>query len=322
VLPNAQLQYNINKYKNFRFNYITSTRQPGASQLNPIVDNTDRLNIRKGNPDLAQEYSHRFMFNFISFDPFRQTSFFSMLSFMATNNRIVNYDEFDAQGIRTTTFTNVNGVYNLNANASWGLPLKAIKSNLNINTNLGQSRNVNFVNSKRNIINNFSAGQEFSLNFVNKKTLDITLGTNISYNRVNYSLTKESNTNYWNQEYSLDANIYFPHGFSLASEFTFNRNTGYATGFNTNVALWNAGIAKQLFKNKKGEVRLQVFDILNENIGISRNANQNYIEDVSSRVLNRYFMLSFTYNISRFAGKNAPVPQQGNIKVVGERVRM
>jgi hypothetical protein len=322
LLPNAQLQYNINKYRNLRFMYNTLTRQPSASHLNPIIDNTDRLNIRQGNPDLAQEYIHRLQLNFMSFDPFRQTSFFAMMSFTGTNNKIVNYDEFDAQGIRKTSYVNVDGVYNLSATISGGMPLRAIKSNLNTNTNITQTRNVNFVNASKNVINNLGIGQELSLNFLHKEVIDLTAGTNISYNRVHYSLTKESNTNYWNQEYNLDANIYFPHGFSLANEFTFTRNTGYATGFNTNVALWNAGIAKQLFKSKKGEVRLQVFDILNQNVGITRNANHNYIEDVSSRILNRYFMVSFTYNISRFAGKSVPAQTPGNIKVIGERVRM
>jgi hypothetical protein len=65
-----------------------------------------------------------------------------------------------------------------------------------------------------------------------------------------------------------------------------------------------------------------MFDILNENVGISRNTNQNYIEDVYSKVLNRYLLMSFTYNISRFAGKGAPVQKGSNIKVVGERNRM
>ena len=241
---------------------------------------------------------------------------------MATNNKIVNYDEFDAQGVRKTTFTNADGVYNAIANISWGIPIKAIKSNLNTNTMIMQSRNVNFVDGSKNVVNNASIAQEVSLNFVHKNALDITLGTNVSYNRAHYSLTSAANTNYWNQEYNVDANIYLPHGFSIASEFSFTRNTGYATGFNTNVSLWNAGIAKQLFKNKKGEIRLQVYDILNENISISRSANQNYIEDVSSKILNRYFLLSFTYNISRFAGKSVPPQGPGNIKVIGERTRM
>jgi hypothetical protein len=321
LLPNAQFQYSINRYKNIRFNYNTYTRQPSASQLNPIIDNTDRLNIRQGNPNLDQEYNHRLQLNYVAFDPFRNTSFFTMVNLTSTNNRIVNFDRINAQGIRTTSFTNVDGVYSLNGTVSWGFPLKAIKSNLNSNTNIMQSRNINFVDGSKNVINNTSIAQELQLNLVNKEALDITLGTNVSYNRVNYSLTKAANTNYWNQEYSLDANIYFPYGFSLASEYSFTRNTGYADGFNTNVSLWNAGIAKQLFKNKKAEVRLQVFDILNQNIGITRNANQNYIEDVSSRILNRYFLVSFTYNISRFGGKSVP-PQQQGIKVVGERVRM
>jgi len=75
---------------------------------------------------------------------------------------------------------------------------------------------------------------------------------------------------------------------------------------------------KQVFKNKKGEFRLQVYDILSQNIGISRSSNQNYIEDLSYNVLKRFWQLSFTYNISRFAGKNiaAPGSRKSNIQVI------
>jgi hypothetical protein len=151
--------------------------------------------------------------------------------------------------------------------------------------------------------------------------LDLSVGANIIYNAVRYSLPGQENTNYWDQQYSLDLNLYFPKGFSLASEFSFTHKSGYAPGFNTDVALWNMGIAKQLFKNKKGEIKAQVFDILNENVGVARNANQNYIEDVQTTILTRYFLLSFTYNLSRFAGKSIP-KMNNKIQIVGEKSRM
>ncbi|HKP31283.1 MAG TPA: outer membrane beta-barrel protein [Chitinophagaceae bacterium] len=321
-LPNAGLQYNINRYKGLRFLYNTFSRQPAASQLNPIMDISDPLNIRVGNPDLSQEYNHRVQLNYNAFDPFRRTNLFIMASYTGTNNRIVNNDLVSAQGIRTTSYTNVDGAYSANAYMNWGFPVKPIKSSLNLNTNIDKSRNINFVNGAKNIINTWNIGEELNLNFIHKEALDLSLGTRVSYNGVKYSLTGQQNTNYWNQEVSLDANIYFPHGFSLASEYTFTRNTGYSNGFNTNVSLWNAGIAKQMFKNKKGEIRVQMFDILNQNVGISRNANQNYIEDVQTKILNRFFLVGFTYNISRFAGKGAPMQGGANIKVIGERQRM
>jgi len=321
-LPSARIEYSINKFRNLQLQYYTSTSAPSAIQLNPIVDLSDPLNIRVGNPNLSQEYAHRVSLHYGSFDPFRRTSFFSMLNYSATNNRIVNYDVIDSQGVRKTSYMNVDGVYNLIGSANWGLPIKSIKSNLNLSTNILRSKNINFINTERNIINSWNIVQDVSLNFIHKELLDITTGANVSYNRVRYSLPGQENVNYWNQEYSLDMNIYFPMGFSLASEFSFSRNTGYANGYNTDVALWNAGLVKQLFKNKKGEIKAQVFDILNQNVGISRNANQNYIEDVATKILSRYFLLSFTYNLSRFAGKSVPKMEQRNFKIIGDKMRM
>ena len=62
----------------------------------------------------------------------------------------------------------------------------------------------------------------------------------------------------------------------------------------------------------------RIFDLLNENVNISRSSNQNYIEDKSYNVLKRFWQLSFTYNTSRFAGKNtAPfLMKKDNIQVI------
>jgi hypothetical protein len=45
---------------------------------------------------------------------------------------------------------------------------------------------------------------------------------------------------------------------------------------------------------------LSVFDLLNQNQSITRTTTENYIEDVNTKVLKRYFMLTFTLNLKNF----------------------
>jgi hypothetical protein len=113
------------------------------------------------------------------------------------------------------------------------------------------------------------------------------------------------NDHYWRNTYEADANINLPWNIAINNEFSYSINTGRSQGYNKNVALWNAAITKGLFKYNRATLKLSVFDLLNQNIGISRNANLNYIEDASYKVLNRFYMASFTYNL-RKAGNTGP----------------
>ncbi|NJO25618.1 MAG: hypothetical protein HC867_07450, partial [Bacteroidia bacterium] len=51
-------------------------------------------------------------------------------------------------------------------------------------------------------------------------------------------------------------------------------------------------------KYNRGEIKLRVYDLLNQNIGVIRTSNNNYIEDARYTILRRYFMLAFTYSLS------------------------
>lgn len=61
---------------------------------------------------------------------------------------------------------------------------------------------------------------------------------------------------------------------------------------------------EKLFKNNNGEITLKGFDLLNKAQNISRRVTENNISDVSSNTLNRYFLLSFTYNLRKFGTTN------------------
>jgi hypothetical protein len=66
--PNASFNYNPAPRKNLRFNYRGSTRAPSISQLQDVQDVSNRLNIRTGNPDLKQEFTHNFIINYSTFN--------------------------------------------------------------------------------------------------------------------------------------------------------------------------------------------------------------------------------------------------------------
>ncbi len=60
---------------------------------------------------------------------------------------------------------------------------------------------------------------------------------------------------------------------------------------------WNAGVNYLFLKGEKGQLKLSVFDLLNRNISVYRYTTENSIFDSQTTTLQRYFMLSFIYNI-------------------------
>ncbi len=65
----------------------------------------------------------------------------------------------------------------------------------------------------------------------------------------------------------------------------------------TTVPVWKASVSKYLLKNQKLEIKLSVFDILNQNVGISRSNGLNFIENSEIISLGRYGLLSVIYAI-------------------------
>jgi Outer membrane protein beta-barrel family/Carboxypeptidase regulatory-like domain len=311
VLPAASLTYSFSRTKNLRLEYNTSTQQPATIQLQPVQDISDPLNIRKGNPNLKQHYQHSINLNYFSASILSQRNFFAYLNFSTTQNAIVNSDVLDQYGARVTSYENTNGVYNLFGGVDMGFRVKKINTRFNFGANAILFNNNNFLNGEKNNIKNMALNPRTSITYTYKNKVDITATARFSYNEVNYSLQKIFNDNYWRNTYELESNINLPWDISVNNELEYTTNTGRSTGFNRNVALWNASVTKSVFKFKRGTFKLSVYDLLNQNIGITRNANLNFIEDARYTVLKRFFMLGFTYSLSK-AGNTGP---QFNIRM-------
>jgi hypothetical protein len=299
ILPTARFQYNFTKFKSVALNYSTSTTQPSMSQLQPVPDNSNPLNIREGNPQLKPEYTHLVQANMNFISPYKNKNFFLFLTLRATSNKIVNSDSVNQFGVKTTKPVNVNGFYNLNSNFSYSLPVRFLKGSVEISSTTGYSTGKQFVNKQENEIRTFNAGPEIRFDLNPTEKLNIGFGATWLYNRSRYSLLPDLDNSYLSQEYSASADLQLSAKFFLSSDFMYTINTQRAAGFNSRVPIWNASLSRQMLKYNRGEIKLSASDLLNRNVGIRRTANNNYIEDSRVMTLKRFFLLSFTYSLSK-----------------------
>lgn len=311
ILPTARVQYNFTKFKSLIFNYSSSTNQPNMSQLQPVPDNSNPLNIREGNPDLKQEFNHVVQANLQLISPYKNKNLFVNLSARATENRISNYDSINLQtGVRKTKPVNVNGVYSLNSSVSYSMPLRFLKGNIEISSNSGFNQNKQLLNDQAgniviNTIKTLTLGPDVRLDINPTDKLSLTLGAGVNYNKTKYTVQSVPDVNFLSQEYSASVDWELPKGFFVATDFMYTVNSQRAAGFNVKVPLWNASISKQILKYNRGEIKFSARDLLNKNIGISRNTSNNYIEDARVLTLRRFFLLSFTYSLSKTGLNNA-----------------
>ena len=305
ILPNARFQYNFTRFKSFSLSYNTSTNQPGMSQLQPVPDNSNSLNIREGNPDLKQEFNHTAQVHLTLVSPYKNKNLFMFLTAQATQNKIVNYDSINSLGVKRTKPVNVNGVYNINSSISYSMPVRFLKGTVEVSSNTGVFKTKQFINTVGNDTRTFSVGPELRLDMNPTEKLNVGVGAAFNYNKTKYSLQSALNTNYLSQEYNASLDWEMPKGFFFATDFMYTINSQRAAGFNTKVPLWNASISKQMLKFNRGELKLSARELLNKNVGISRNTNNNYIEDSKVLTLRQFFLLSFTYSLSKTGLNNA-----------------
>jgi hypothetical protein len=249
----------------------------------------------------------------------KNTSYFAFVggttasNYIANSTFIANKDTLLngvalSRGSQLSKPVNLQGYYNVRSFTNYTFVIKKIKSNMNVNAFGSMVRTPSLINGNTNFSRSNNIGGGISLSSNISKNLDFTISSNTSYSTISNSLQVQLNSQYLSQNSKFKIQAMPWKGLVLQTDISHQFYKGLSQTVNTNFALWNAGIGYKFLKDRQAEFRLVVFDLLKQNTSIARNTTETYYEDVKTNILQRYFMLNFTYNIKYFKQANLPKP--------------
>lgn len=300
LLPNLRWSYNMTMANRLSFDYDAFVREPDIRQLQPTVNNSDPLNIYEGNPNLRPEYNNNFRLSYNSYDQITLSSFFAFINFTYTDQTITNAVSFDDRLVRTIKPINLKDNQRYRANFSYSSPFRPLQLRTNISADLGYNQAFTLVGDQINRTRRYRIRPGLRLENRFKEKFDLAVGAKVGFNETRYDLNKAFDQSFINQTYFADLTIPLPAGFNFNSTLDYDLYRDRGEGFNQDIAVLNFSLKKFFMPSKQLELKLMVFDALNQNIGINRMAEQNFLIDERIESLGRYFMLSLTYNLSAF----------------------
>jgi hypothetical protein len=302
--------------------YRASTNFPSITQLQDVVNLNNPLRVSSGNPLLKQSYTHFVSGRYSYTNTKSSKSFFANLilqtaadyissgTFVAIKDSTIQKGITLKKGSQLAKPVNLDGYRNLRTFFTYSMPLKFMKTSINLNAGFSYSKLPGFINNVNTITNSYAynSGVVFASNI--NEYVDFNVSYNANFNNSNTTNSKSSGTKYVNQSAGVQLNLLNKKGWFLQNDVSGNTYSGLSDGFNQSFWLWNAGIGKKAFKKQTGELKLSAFDLLKQNQSLVRTVTGNYIEDAQTQVLQQFFMLTFTYKLKNFGTQ--PAGQNGN----------
>lgn len=323
ILPFLMYRKKFNAKHSMRFFYRGSTSTPSITQLQNVIDNSNPLFLRTGNPDLKQSYSNGLSGNYTYTNTQKGSSFFANVWLQQTDdyvgqatfisnadsslgNNIILY-----RGAQLSKPVNMDGYVSLRSFFTYGQPLKFLKSNFNVNAGFNWAKTPGVVNNVRSVSDNYTytGGAVVSSNI--SEYIDFNVSYSVNYNVVKNNMQPMLDNDYVFQTTGLQLNLLNKKGWFIQQDLSNQNISGLSEGFNQNYWLWNVAVGKKFLKNQAGELKLSVFDLLKQNQSIQRSVTESYVEDVSNSVLTQYFMLTFSYRLKNF-GKAPAASKEGD----------
>ncbi|NEM99626.1 outer membrane beta-barrel protein [Pontibacter burrus] len=301
MFPSLNLQW-----KEISLSYNVDLREPDAVDLQPVVDNTNPLFIRYGNTELKPTVSHNVNLSLYKFDMQKGLNYNVFVYGGISNDAITRQRTVEANGVQVTRPVNTDGNWNLNGSARISKDFKydsSRKISLGAGVFGGYNKTLLLLNGTESFSKrwNISPSVNAGLNLNDKFEFSQSLRFNIQTN--NYEQGAFAAQNVITRTSDTGIVLRMPKKIVWEANFESWYSSNTVPGIQNNFGRLNAAVIFLFMKNDRAQLKLSVYDLLDQNISVSRIIRENMIEDYQTVTLTRYGMLTFTYNIRNFGGK-------------------
>ena len=331
--PQAMLNYEFNDNTNIRIFYWGRSSQPSTSQLLPVPDNSNPLNIALGNPNLDPYFNHSIRARFGYTNKKTFTSINARMGANLTENAITNAQWYDGAGVQYSIPVNGPGTGSVDMRVMVNSPIGKSGFSIFSMTFARYNQSTSFIGTNALDTGKYYNAEEASFDyaqfakdypelsesddFINNKTqtmsftqrlrltyrndfVELTLGGRTRMNKSWYTIENSQLTATWNNQVDGSMNWTIPGGVNLIADIDYNWYNGYTTPQEDEVIL-NAEITKLLFNNKF-TLALKAYDILGQAKNLSVSDSANYHKETKNNTLGRYIIVSLTYRFGNFNG--------------------
>lgn len=301
--PQAMFQYKFGPQTNMVINYSGSTVQPSIQQIQPILTNTDPLNLVLGNPDLKPSFRNSIYGWFGSYKVISGMSININGGYNNTFDPIVNKTVYDATGKSTTQYVNLPGEtpYNYYFWGNFGEKIKAIDTYVGISLNTNANVSYSYSNGLLDEGKSHTYNASLRIGKSVEKKYDININAGPSYTFSTMSLQPDANNNAAGFNTNGWFNFYLPLKFGAGSDINYNytaKTQAFSAQYKT---IWNAYIFKTFLKDDKLKISASVNDLLNQNVNYSRGVYGNTSTQTITTGIRRFFMFSVVWNFTKFS---------------------
>ena len=276
------------------FFYRTSTREPTIRQLQPFVDNSNPLRIYMGNPALTPEYRHRLNLQYSLYRGYSGLTLRTDLGSAYTHNSIVRVRAVGSGLRQSVSAVNSGAAWSADGGVSVRMPIRRLGMEWYISGRTNLETDTEFINDVENESRLLRNSLRLDLDYYLGAMLEVTTSGRITWNDVSYSLNDALNQRYFNSRVNAEVRWNPDDSWMLESSLHYRILDRDVFDDSQNIALLNLALSR-LFLAGKGNLRLELNDMLNQNQGVTITNAATYIQESRIESLGRYLMLKVTY---------------------------